>query len=350
MKSKLAIIFSLAFLLVLGWVGAASAHISNEQEIYKDLGDSPAKEEITKLRALGIIGAIEGEENFEPKSELDKETLAFWLAKAANLEGHTEQPTPEEYALEAIEYGYLDNIKGIATYADVTAGILKIIGVKEVEKPAEQAEELGILEGEWHDLVDAGGNATKENAVLLFDMALDKKGPSGKSIATIMGVKDGPTGAVEDVKEEKVTVDGEEKESYKLMIGGKEIPFYGEGKIALYENILAAKGQKVVQSYIKTIEEEGKPPVEMLVFIQGEGNNGNTVPAAGTEQDEITEEQAPAAVNADEANEEEAAEETAALAEEAEEGGPSVGTVWTVVIIILMGISIGIYASGRKKA
>lgn len=163
MKRKLAI-FSLTFLLVLGWGGGASAHISNEQEIYKDLGDSQAKEEITKLRAIGIIAAAEGEENFAPKSELDRKTLGFWLAKAANLKGHNEQPTPEEYALEAIENGYLASIEGKATYADVTAGILKIIGVKEVKEPAEQAEELGILQGKWHDLVDAGGTATKENA------------------------------------------------------------------------------------------------------------------------------------------------------------------------------------------
>lgn len=341
MKGKLTIIFSLVLFMFFGWVGVASAHISNENEIYNDLEDSPAKVEITKLRALDIIGAVEGEESFEPKSELDKETLGFWLAKAADLEGHTDDPTPNEYALEAVEFAFLNDIEGNATYADVTAGILKIIGVDEVEEPAEQAEELGILAGEWHDLVDAGGIATKENAALLFDMALNKKGPSGESIIDILGIKEGPTGIVDDVKEEVTIVDGEEQESYTLTMDGGEIPFYSEGKIALFDNIMAAKGKAVTKSYVKTIEEGGNPPLEMLIYIQEEGSSETA------DEEEVSTEQIPDDEVIDDAS---TPEEANAESADAEQSGISLGTVWTVVIVLLIVVGIGIYISGRKKS
>ncbi|MGG5254164.1 hypothetical protein ACQYAD_11775 [Neobacillus sp. SM06] len=342
MKRRLAMVLSLAFMIVFGWGGFASAHVSNEKQIYKDVADSQAKEEITKLRAIGVIGFVEGEENFEPKSELNKKTLGFWLAKAGNLKGHTEKPTPDEYAEESVENKYIDNLEGKATYGDVVTGILKVIGVKDVEKPAEQAEELGILEGKWHDLVDANGIATKENTALLFDMALDKKGPSGKSINDILGIKPGPVGIVNDVKEEKVTVDGQEKETFKLTIDGKEFPFYGEGKIALYDNLLAAKGKQAAESYLKTIVEPGKPATDMIVFVMGEGNQ-KAEPVVSNESKK--EEVKTAATN------ENSKEKTETAGKKAEkEAGVSVGTVWTVIILVLAAISIGIYVSGRKKA
>lgn len=346
----------MVFALTFGVSGIAFAHVSNELQIYQDLGASPGKEEITKLRALGIIPYIEGQDQFEPKAPLDRQTLATWLAKAAALEGHTDEPTPEEYAEEAVEYGFIENLEGPATYEDVVTGLLKIIGVKTVTKPAEQAEELGAIEGEWHDLVDSGQKANRENTAILFDMFLETKGPDGKSILDILGIKVGPTGTVDDVIEEVVTVDGEEKEVFSLTINGTEMPFYGEGKIALFENILAAKGNQVVQSYVKTIEEEGTPAEEMVIFIQGDGS----VAAQPSEESTISSneqntQQESADVSAADSNGGDVAanaNETSATDEEAEEdeSGASVTVAWTIVILALLIVGVWIYASGRKKA
>ncbi|MCF6094714.1 hypothetical protein L1765_12155 [Microaerobacter geothermalis] len=333
--------------LVFGLVQGAFAHISNELEIYKDIADSPAKADIVKLRALGIIPFIEGQENFDPSAELDKLTLATWLAKAANVKGHTENPTPKEYAEEAVEYGFIDNLEGEATLPDVVTGLLKIQGVKKVTEPAEQAEELGYLEGEWHDLVDAGGIATKENAAKIISMALSTKGPSGKSILDILGVKEGPTGKVTDVKEEN--------EQFTLTFDNQTIPFYKEGKIALFESMFAAKDNQVVLSYLKTVQEEGKEPQDMLIYIEGDGSVAGTVEAAA-EQTMNSEEQKPESTSAttetietekNESNQKVGSEQEATNIGESSNTGAA--TIWTIVIVLLLIVGIWVYLASAKK-
>lgn len=333
MKKSIAALLSAVLVVAWGWVGNASAHISNETQIYQDLKDSPAKVEITKLRAFGIIPNIKDQNNFKPKADLDKETLGSWLANAAKLKGHTDNPTPKEMSEEAVEKGLIDNLNGTATYKDVMTGILKIIGVKQVTEPAEQAEELGILNGKWHDLVDQGGKATRENAVLLFDMSLDKKGPSGQSMLALQGIKQGPTGIVDDVMESKTTVDGKEKETFMVTIGGQKFPFYGEGKIALFTGLLAAKGKKVNVSYVKSITENGKSPEEMVIFLQGEGAATPSVGKPSDTQKEVKE------TNVAASSQKEPAQTSSSL-----------GVIWTVVMVVLLAVGVGIFASGRKKA
>lgn len=348
MKRKLLITMlpMLIVFTIFSQLPTAFAHVSNEVEIYNDLVNSPAKEEITKMRALGIIPYIDGQESFEPTAELDKETLGSWLAKAANVAGHTESPTPEEFAEEAVEYNYIDNTEGIATYDDVVTGILKVIGFEEVTEAAEQAEELGMIEGEWHDLVDSGEIAIKENAVLLFDMALTTKGPNG-SILDILSIQEGPTGNVTDVIEEVITVDGEEKEKYTIVMGEQQLPFYGEGKIALFTNILGAKGNEIVQSYVKEIEEEGEPAQEMLTYIQGDGSNAATPSVTEENNVEETKDVAKEETKAT-AEEDNESEENGETADE-EESDTSLQVIWTVVISLLILIGIIFYVTGRKK-
>ncbi|WP_028986770.1 hypothetical protein [Thermicanus aegyptius] len=344
--------FFMVFGLVFGIYGSAFADVANELEIYKDISDSPAKVEITKLQALGIIPVIEGQENFEPTAELDRQTLGNWLAKAAGLKGHTDQPTPEEYAAEAVENGLIESVNGVATYKDVVTGLLKVIGVKEITAPAEQAVELGAIGEQWDKPVDRGMKANRQDAAILFNLFLKSKGPEGKSILDLLGVKEGPVGIVDDVIEEMVTVDGKNTKNFFVTINGTKYPFFNEGKIALFRSILDAKGNQVVQSYVKKIEEKGKPAQEMLIFIQGDGSAAGTA-AKGSATEKVSNssdtETTSNQLTGSTGTESDQAASTDTEAEGVGGSGIPLGTFWTIAVLLMMVVGFWIYLNGHKK-
>jgi len=217
-------------------VTIASAHVSNEYTIYDDTQHSEIKEDLTKLRTLGVIPYKEGASVYGPQDALNKEELGYWAAQFLIKSDKT--LSEAEYVRQAVDLKLIDKKEGAATYQDVIQAYfdkneLKASDVKAAIKGKEKEE------------------ITKEELAQLLGKLIDRK--SGDGLFMKSGLQKGPTGVIEKVSSKKVTEGKTSFETYTFTIDGQKYPVAAHVKVLHGPTDLSLwKGKEVSLTWIGT--------------------------------------------------------------------------------------------------
>lgn len=254
MKIKKIITFFSATLLT---CSIAFAHVSNEYTVYDDMNYSKAKEDVLKLKALGVIPYTEGATIYSPSDILTKSELGYWAAQF--LTKSDEPKTEKDYINLAINLEIVADEKGNATYNDVITAYFGKEAVKDKD---------------IQEFVNKKGKETinKEEFALLLGQLIERKEKTGLFIKS--GMQKGPSGVIESVKTESVTESDSTYSVYKVTIGGQEYPLNHHPKVVYGPtDIESWQGREVAQTWLNfgEVVEGEQVPLEVAYLEAKKG-------------------------------------------------------------------------------
>ncbi|QED47036.1 hypothetical protein [Cytobacillus dafuensis] len=243
------------------------AHVTNEKNLYEDIEQSEAVEEIMFLRSMNAISPEEGVNLFRPQEMLTRETLAVWAlnfsmnTNSGDNHSDTKNLSPEK----AVEEGLIDNLQGNATLEDVNKayfkGTLNITMNKEITR-----EEFSIFMGE-HFLTKV----------------------DGRNILERSGLSVGPSGTIDHADSSSKSEVG------VLSIDGKEYMLSHHPKIINGpSDVESMDNFNISESYTRK-NDKGEDVIEVIKMAEGEEekekvNKVEVVSASETVSKEDTEE------------------------------------------------------------
>ncbi|OMF37586.1 hypothetical protein BK133_05925 [Paenibacillus sp. FSL H8-0548] len=185
----------LALVLVCAFVvwapSVAVVHIVNANNLYGDIENVAAKEDIVYLTGINVIVYDHGSPLFRPQDYLTRVDLAYWAGTFYKL-GDSDK-TEAEISQIALDNGLITDLQGRATYGDVNQAFFK--GMAEIDHAEDEL--------------------TREQYAEFMGSYLTTP-VNGRTLLEIAGYLSGPTGVVEEIitHEDKTT---------ELMIDGQQI-------------------------------------------------------------------------------------------------------------------------------
>lgn len=227
--------FGIIMLLVLSSQNIL-AHTSNEETLFPDIAESPARFDILMLVGVGIIPESA---NFHPDNRLSRNDLAAWGALSAGLAEPGEVDI-NALARMALEQGLFHTLSGDATYQDINNILF----------------EGQLLPGQ-PDMTP-----TRAEAATFIASNIDNSQGS-ESLLARRDMRYGPTGHVSSV-ESKMNPDG--GTTYYITVEGETHPVYSHGKVANGPTDLGEwKGRHIRRSIIRQFS-----GFQLWVFLEAE--------------------------------------------------------------------------------